>query len=139
MTQPAPRPDQTPPEGLLGQFEDDYGSRWRIGDSLVEQLPRATYHVTEWHAVARFLVARADAANPGQPGRWIRLDWMPLSGMAPWEWGVCLTTWDAPDAATARAAPPANRAVPRTGCGGNPFTRLRPDHVPSVTVPLPGG
>lgn len=55
-----------------------------------------------------------------------RIDRMSLDGMAPYPWGFCLTAHDAPTAETAAATAAPNRTMPRTGCNGYPFPRLRP-------------
>jgi len=110
---------------LLGAFRDDYGSTYRLSDTLFEHLPRSRYRIVEWHLGEQFFIAHNDSANPGEPGRWTRVDWMPLPNMAPWEWGFCLTAWNAASADAAHATPAADRANPRTGCGSHPFTRMQ--------------
>lgn len=114
-----------PPPLLLGAFRDDYGSSYQISDTLFAHLPRARYRIREWHPAEQFFIAENDSANPGEPGRWTRVDWMRLDGQGPWLWAFCLTAWNATDAGTARATPPANRQTPLTGCSGYPFTRMR--------------
>jgi hypothetical protein len=123
----APRPPApvAPPALVLGAFRDDYGSTYRLSDSLFEHLPRSRYRIVEWHPAEQFFIAQNDSNNPGEPGRWTRVDWMRLDGPDQWAWAFCLTNWNAPDAATARATPPARRDTPRTGCGGHPFTRMQ--------------
>jgi hypothetical protein len=115
-----------PPAGLLGSFLDDYGNSFRISAELFEQMPLHRFHVVSWHSRERYLIARNDDANPSDAGKWTRIDWMPLEGMAPYAWAFCLTAYRAATEADARATPPADRAVPRTGCAGYPFSRLKP-------------
>ena len=114
-----------PPALVLGAFRDDYGSTYRLSDSLFEHLPRSRYRIVEWHPAEQFFIAQNDRSNPGEPGLWTRLDWVQLSAMAPWEWGFCLTAWNAATEAAARATPAADGSNPRTGCGGHPFTRMQ--------------
>jgi hypothetical protein len=111
---------------LLGEFVDDYGNAFRITAAAWLQLPHGRFHIRQWHAAEQFLIAENDRANPEAGGRWTRIDWMPLSGMAPYTWAFCFTAYDAPSAAAARAAPPVRRETPRTGCNGYPFSRMRP-------------
>ena len=115
-----------PPTDLLGRFADDYGNNFRIAAALFEQLPRGRFHVVEWNASGRFLIARNDDANPGDAGLWTRIDWMALEGMAPYVWGFCMTAYRAASEAAARSTPAADRSAPRVGCGGYPFPRLKP-------------
>ncbi len=114
-----------PPAELLGAFHDDYGSRFDISDSVFVHLPRTRYRVVEWNVAERYLIAQNDAGNASDAGLWTRIDWMPFIGMAPYTWGFCLTAYKAPSSAAARATPPADRAAPRTGCNGFPFSRMR--------------
>jgi len=118
-------PAQPLPPRLLGAFRDDYGSSYRLSDTLFEHLPRSRYRIVEWQPSEQFFIAQNDSGNPGEPGRWTRVDWMPLPNMAPWEWAFCLTAWNAASADAARATPSADRANPRTGCGSHPFTRMQ--------------
>lgn len=73
----------------------DYGNNFRIAAERIEQLPRSRFHVVEWNASGQFLIARNDDANPGDAGRWTRIDWMPLDGLAPYVWGFCMTAYRA--------------------------------------------
>ena len=115
-----------PPAWMLGTFQDDYGSRHTIAADGWTQEAYARYHVVRWNADGAYLIARNDAANPADGGRWTRIDWMPLAGMEPYAWAYCITTWNAATAEEAEAASLARRETPRTGCGGHPFTRMKP-------------
>ena len=117
---------RSPPAALLGRFEDDYGNSFRISTELFEQLPRGRFHIVEWQVREQYLIAHNDAANPSDAGLWTRIDWMPLEGMPPYVWGFCMTAYRAATAADARAMPSADRSVPRVGCSGHPFSRLKP-------------
>jgi hypothetical protein len=123
---PAPATvEGSPPAWMLGAFEDDYGSRHAISAERWTQEAYASYHVVRWDAEGRSLIARNDAANPSDGGRWTRIDWVRLEGMEPYGWAYCIVTWNAATAAEAEAVPAADRAAPRTGCGGHPFTRMK--------------
>jgi hypothetical protein len=115
------------PRDLLGAWLDDYGSRHEVRDSLWVQHGAMRYEILRWDSAGRFAIARNAASNASDGGKFTRIDWMPLDNMAPYTWGFCLTTWNAPTADSALRTPPARREVPRTGCGGFPFTRLKPE------------
>lgn len=109
---------------LVGTWVDDYDaihqitdSTWRYGGSL--------YHVARWDSAGQYLIAVNDSANRSDGGLWTRSDWLEL-GMAPWQWGFCIATWNAPTADSAAATTIARRDAPRTGCNGFPFSRMRP-------------
>jgi hypothetical protein len=114
-----------PPATLLGEFVDDYNIRYRITPAEWTQLPRARYHVVKWTPDATYLVARNDSGNPSEPGLWTRIDWVPLTGMPPYEWAFCMSAYKASSAAVAETSSVAKKATPRTGCGGHPFSRMR--------------
>lgn len=129
-------PSRMAPDSLvLGRFEDDYGIQYEISDSLWFQAPGARYHIVRWNAAEQFLIARNDSANATDGGRWTRIDWMRLEGMAPWDWGFCLATWNAPNASAAESTRVADRSTPRTGCNGFPFSRMKPAAGPPAGVP----
>jgi hypothetical protein len=114
-----------PPAMLLGDFVDDYGIGHRITDDEWLQRPDTRYRVVAWHAEAQYLIARNDAGNRSDAGRWTRIDWIALPGMPPYEWAFCLSAWDAPTQAEAERADIARRDTPKTGCNGYPFSRMR--------------
>ena len=114
-----------PPE-LVGTFEDDYGIRYRITDTAWHQLPNTIYHVVHWDTAGQYLIAHNAPGNPSDPAKWTRIDWVDLADMAPYSWAYCLTVYDADTREQAESAPAADRAAPRTGCAGFPFSRMRP-------------
>ena len=118
-------PPGTPPTMMLGSFVDDYGIGHRIGAEEWLQRPDTRYRVVAWHAEAQYLIARNDAGNRADPGKWTRIDWIALPGMPPWEWAFCLSAWNAPTQADAERADIARRDTPKTGCNGYPFSRMR--------------
>lgn len=115
----------TPSPMLLGDFVDDYGIGHRITDSEWLQRPATRYRVIAWHPEAQYLIARNDAGNRSDAGKWTRIDWIALPGMPPWEWAFCLSAWDAATQAEAERADIARRDTPKTGCNGYPFSRMR--------------
>ena len=119
------RATAAPPPMLIGDFTDDYGSRYVISTSVWTQLPRAHYRIVTWHVAAQYAIAQNDSANPGEKGRWTRIDWMPFTGMAPYEWGYCYSAFNAESAAIAESTHVAHRETPRTGCNGFPFSRMK--------------
>ena len=86
---------------LLGEFVDDYSIRYRIGERTWLQLPSARYHIVKWSTAREYLIARNDSANKTDGGLWTRIDWLKLEGMPPYEWGFCLSAYNAPTAAAA--------------------------------------
>lgn len=110
---------------LLGDFEDDYGNRYRITSREWVQGSANRYLVVRWNIAGRYLIARNDAGNPADAGLWTRIDWMELP-MAPYTWAFCYSAWRAASAEEAERITIANRETPRTGCNGHPFSRMRP-------------
>lgn len=110
---------------LFGTFADDYGSTHVVSDTLWSHGSRLHYRIVKWNEAGQYLIAQNDAANPSEGSLWTRIDWMSLPGMAPFEWGFCLSAYKAATAAEAEATRVANRATPRTGCNGFPFTRMK--------------
>ena len=113
------------PEMMEGTFEDDYGSSYALTATSFVQDSGTMYHITEWNPESHYFLARNDMENTHAPGAWTRVDWVRLDDMAPWSWAFCLSAFDAKTAEDARSAPMADRSEPRTGCFGNPFTRMK--------------
>ena len=113
------------PEMFVGKFTDDYGIKYTITDSVWTQLPRTSYHIIKWNAKEQYIVAKNDAANPGEGGLYTRIDYMQFSNMEPWRWGFCLSVYDAPTDAIAETTAKADRQNPKKGCNGFPFSRMK--------------
>ncbi|MGH9883939.1 MAG: hypothetical protein ACREBE_00305 [bacterium] len=113
-----------PPPLILGDFEDDYGGRHTVSASEWIQ-GRDRYRIVRWDAAGQYLVAQNDSGNHSAAGKWTRIDWMSFSDMAPYDWGFCFTAYEAATRTAAEATTIANRASPRTGCNGFPFSRMR--------------
>ncbi len=121
----APRTALSPAPDLLGAFVDDYGNTFTVTPETWAQEPASRSRIVRRDG--QTIIAQNDAANAAAyaPGKWTRIDWVRLDGMAPYTWAFCLTAYDAPAQAAAEATPPADRAAPRTGCNGYPFSRMR--------------
>ncbi|QHS55013.1 hypothetical protein GWR56_05475 [Mucilaginibacter sp. 14171R-50] len=83
------------PAMFKGKFEDDYGIRYTISDTLFVQHPRSKYHIIKWNVKDQYIVARNDDQNPGEGGLYTRIDYMQFSNMEPWKWGFCLSVYNA--------------------------------------------
>jgi hypothetical protein len=127
----------SPPAFMLGTFRDDYGGTHVVSADWWQQGGyRDTadrYRIVKWAVSARYLIAENAATNASAPGKWTRIDWVPLDeSMAPWTWAFCFSAFDAPTREKAAAAS-ANQAAPRTGCNGHPFSRMT--RVPQKSIP----
>ena len=130
---PAPRPgtasgaasSATPPAMMIGNFDDDYGGSFSISSTDFVQLPRGRFHIVQWNVAQQYFIAQNDSLNRSDPGKWTRVDWLPLSGMEPYAWAFCFSAFKASTRAEAEAATMAKRDTPRTGCAGFPFTRMK--------------
>ena len=96
-----------------------------IDDSLWTQFPKAKYHILKWNAEKQYIIAQNDANNPSDKNLYTRIDYMTFANMAPYEWGFCLTVYDAQTSAVAEAVEKADRTNPRKGCNGFPFSRMK--------------
>ncbi len=110
---------------VFGTFEDDYGIEYDISEKTWVQKPSGRYTIVEWHLEDEY--ALLNTVSDEGTTLWHRFDWMELRDMAPWEWAFCITTWDAATKEEARSRAEADRANPRTGCGGFPFSRMKRD------------
>ncbi|MEJ0101020.1 MAG: hypothetical protein WDO19_00045 [Bacteroidota bacterium] len=113
------------PSSLLGNFTDDYGIRYNITDSLWTQYPDAKYHIIKWNPEEQYIIAKNDDKNPEDKGLFTRIDYMPFKNMEPYEWGFCLTVYNAKSESIAELSGHADRQNPKKGCGGFPFSRMK--------------
>ncbi len=125
VSSPAGAGSSSAPTALLGEFTDDYRGTYGINESSWRHGARTVYEIVAWHADAQYLIARNAATNPSAAGRWTRIDWMPLDGMAPYTWAYCLSAFEAPSREAAESARSADRRAPRSGCNGFPFSRMQ--------------
>lgn len=116
---------RAPPPSLLGAFDDDYGGRHTVSRTEWRQGTKARYAIVEWAPTERYLIARNTDDHPTAPGKWTRIDWVTLDGMAPWTWAFCFSAYDAPSRDSAAATRVAKPETPRTGCNGFPYSRLK--------------
>lgn len=113
------------PEMLKGSFMDDYKITYTINDTLWTQKPNAKYHIIKWNEKEQYVIARNDKNNPSDGGLYTRIDYMTFENMAPFLWGFCLSAYNAETEAAAEAVKIADRANPRKGCNGFPFSRMK--------------
>lgn len=113
------------PEMLKGNFMDDYKITYTINDSLWTQKPNAKYHIIKWNEKEQYLIARNDKNNQADGGLYTRIDYMTFENMQPFLWGFCLSAYNASTEAAAEAVRIADRANPRKGCNGFPFSRMK--------------
>ena len=125
VTAQTPRDSVLPPAALVGRWTDDYGNAFEISPETWLQAPHGRYHVVSWMNSERVVIAQRDPTSTESRTLWLRIDWMTFDGMPPWQWGFCLTAWEAPTRDAAERTKPADRTTPRTGCGGHPFSRMR--------------
>ena len=91
---------------------------WKHGKSI-------KYHLIQYNKEGNFFIARNDEANPSDQGLYTRIDIVYFSNMHPWRWGYCLTAYKATTMQEAIHAVSADRANPKKGCNGNPFSRMK--------------
>lgn len=116
---------QTIPEFLIGQFEDDYELRYTITDSLFKMEERTKIHITEWNFEEQYFIGQNDSLNQYDPLLYSRIDWTTFENMQPFEWGFCMSAYNAISIDSAVAVSTTNREVPKTGCNGHPFSRMK--------------
>lgn len=114
-----------PPEMLKGNFIDDYKITYTIDDTLWTQKPNAKYHIIKWNEKEQYVIARNDKNNSTDGGLYTRIDYMTFENMNPFLWGFCLSAYNAPTEAAAENVKIADRANPRKGCNGFPFSRMK--------------
>ena len=113
------------PAFLKGTFEDDYGERYTINDTLWIQYPGAKYHIITYDTTEQYLLVQNDKANKTDGGLFTRIDYMNFTGMEPYRWGFCLTIYNTNTLEKAKATLIADRKNPKTGCAGFPFSRMK--------------
>ncbi len=113
------------PAALLGSFKDDYGSNYTITNTEWAQGKNIKYHLLFYNKEANFLIAKNDDANPSGGGLYTRIDILYFENMPPWRWGFCLTAYKAKSLKEAVNTAAADRANPRKGCNGYPFSRMK--------------
>jgi hypothetical protein len=113
------------PDFLIGRFRDDYGITYTITQQYFLQEPSWKYHIIKYDSVGMFFIARNDAGNDYEPGKYSRIDIMRFPGATPYTWGYCIVTYDADNAASAETRLKADKSNPKKGCDGFPFSRMK--------------
>jgi hypothetical protein len=132
----APPGAESIPSFIVGEFIDDYGIRYSVRADEWVQHPDTRYRIRAWHASEQLLIAQNDSANPVDGGLWSRIDWVRLDESAGYEWAFCYAAYNAASREAAIATRATDRASPRIGCGGYPFSRMK--RVGSGPAPSPG-
>lgn len=113
------------PPGLTGNFIDDYGITYTVTDSLFIQAPGIRYHIIRWDTAQQFFIAYQVPKKTPDSLVYTRIDYMRFTGMQPWLWGYCFTTYTAKNEEEALNQPAADRQNPKKGCNGYPFSRMK--------------
>ena len=113
------------PKDLVGSFIDDYDIAYTITNDIWIQHPGIQYQIIQYNESGQFIIAQNDKNNPTDPNLFTRIDLMRFSGMAPFTWGFCLTDYKAVSFKKAVLSLPSDRANPRSGCNGFPFSRMK--------------
>ena len=115
------------PSNMIGKFVDDYGIDYDISESTWTMGAEFKLEIIEWNLGEQFLLGQNHADNKHHAGRFTRIDFMPLEqDMRPYEWGFCISAFDAESQSDARNVMIANRDSPKDGCNGHPFSRMKP-------------
>ncbi len=110
---------------LKGTFIDDYENTYIINDSIFFQQPNMLYQILKWNKKGQYLIAKNNASTKNDTASFIRIDYMYFTNMQPYNWGFCYTTYNAKSIEEAEKKGSADRANPRKGCGGYPFSRMK--------------
>ncbi len=113
------------PDELQGTFKDDYGSIHSINNTVWRQGTRTKYHLLKYNKVDNYFLVKNDIANPSDGGLFSRIDIVYFENMQPWNWGFCLTSYNAVTLQEAIHSAAADKANPRNGCNGYPFSRMK--------------
>lgn len=117
---------QSLPDQILGNFEDDYGIRYEITNHAFTMQPNSIYHIVEINNDQQFLIAQNDANNKYDPELYTRIDWVNFEDMEPFQWGFCISAYNASSPDSIKSVKNINREAPKTGCNGYPFSRMKP-------------
>lgn len=121
-----PHDADTIPAILPANFTDDYSIKYTISDTVWFQQPNARYEILKWNLEEKYLIARNGKNNPSDQGLYTRIDYVKLDNMAPYRWAFCLTNFNGKTDSLAEFSPnKTDRANPRTGCNGFPFSRMK--------------
>ncbi|MBN2360578.1 MAG: hypothetical protein JXR83_14070 [Deltaproteobacteria bacterium] len=115
----------TPALEIRGSYVDDYGFDHEITQTAlgIGYATPSLFHISDYDNAGDFLVARNDASNQWDPGRWSRFDWTYGTGSV---LHYCQIAYDAASESDARAASGADRGDLAGGCNGFGWSRLIP-------------
>lgn len=116
----------TIPDYLIGEFQDDYKIEYQLSDDIFIQKPSTRYHIIKWDIENQYFVARNDSLNAYDGNLYSRIDWVKFENMPPFDWGFCLSAYNASSLDSAEAIQIADKSNPKTGCNGYPFSRMKP-------------
>ena len=117
---------QKVPDFLIGVFQDDYNITYDLTENMFFQKPSTRFHVLKWNIDEKYFIALNDSLNNYDSNLYSRVDWIKFEDMSPFEWGFCLTVYNASSADSAEAVDIVDRSNPKTGCNGYPFSRMKP-------------
>lgn len=117
---------QKVPDYLIGSFQDDYNIEYELSEKLFFQKPGTRFHILKWNIDDQYFIAINDSLNSYDPNLYSRIDWVEFEEMQPFEWGFCLSAYNAATPDSAEAVTVADRNNPKTGCNGYPFSRMKP-------------
>ncbi len=115
-----------PPTYMIGSFQDDYNIVFDLSPELFFQKPSSRYHIVKWNVDEQYFIAQNDTSNAYDFNLFTRVDWMQFEEMEPFTWGFCISAYKEPTLESAEAVKVVNRATPKTGCNGYPFSRMKP-------------
>lgn len=118
-------PADSIPIRLTGNFMDDYGISYTITDSVWVQHPKTRYHIIKWNYPEEYIIAKNDSENSSAAGLFTRIDYTIFADMEPYQWGFCLSVYDARSESFAETGYKADKKNPRKGCNGFPFSRMK--------------
>ncbi|MEQ9279841.1 MAG: hypothetical protein RLN83_10095 [Balneola sp.] len=117
---------QKVPEYLIGSFHDDYNIKYELTEKVFYQKPGTRFHILKWNLDDQYFIAQNDSLNSYDPNLYSRIDWVEFENMATYEWGFCLSAYNAATADSAETVNVVDRSNPKTGCNGYPFSRMKP-------------
>lgn len=118
--------NQKVPEYLTGSFKDDYNIEYELTEKVFYQKPETSFHILKWNIDDQYFIAQNDSLNSYDANLYSRIDWIKFENMAIYEWGFCLSAYDAPTADSAESVKLVDNTNPKTGCNGYPFSRMKP-------------
>jgi hypothetical protein len=115
-------------EKITGEYTDDYDIKHSITETTWQQDTLNTFHLLKWNYEDLYIIAKNDSANPSQKGLFSRIDITSLRDQEPYEWGFCLSTFDAASIEGAEKSAAADGENLKEGCNGYPFSKMKPNN-----------